>query len=121
MRNRINYKEDSDDESKKSKKRLVKKSQVSETLHVTGDNLEGYNEGMKEVLHKKKQKTPRKKKSEEAKDIDDDMNGFTEEMKQIAMRKKSSRKKNSDKVVTTNRIKIKSRTEISNSDVSEAE
>lgn len=121
-RNKINYKEDSDNESKKSKRKLGKKAKAKsvEDLHVTGDSLDGYTDAMKEVLLKKQQKTKRKKKNEEEinDSEDDNMHGYTDEMKEIAAKKKSSKK---GKNVTSNKVARKNKVEVTNGDPSDTE
>lgn len=103
MRNKINYKEDSDGESNKSKRKLLKKtkSPVSKDLHVTGDNLDGYTDAMKEVLIKRKQKSTKKHKIDDLEDDGEDMAGYTDEMKNFAMKKKLSKKGKNLKPITS--------------------
>lgn len=125
-RGRINYKEDSDDEMKNSKRKLVKKtkSQAVEDLHVTGDTLEGYTDAMKEVLLKKKQKTSKKKnkkKSDEDEDVEEDMNGYNDEMKEIVTKKKSKKLKAVKRNSSTRATRQNNKNDVVNGDVDDSD
>lgn len=102
-RNQINYKEDSDDEHEKiRKKRVVKKKNTpTGQLNVTGDNLEDYTDASKEGF-KKKQKINKKVTKLHT---DDDMKGYNAEMKEIAAKKKTSRKTRTKATGSSNKRK----------------